>query len=223
MKRDEVIDGDSHVFEPQSIWTDYLEPEYRFAVRSAFSYHEDGMGHFGVILNGKPAPWLNGGMLNRHAIWRPGIAPEEIGDMDPARPVEINPGAYDPKARLRDMDNMGIERAVLFPTLFAEYFPIVENPDLAHALARAYNNWMLDFCRGSSQRLIPVAVVPMQDPIFANQELRRAAGQGFKACFIRPSFFNGLKNWSQAGRLTRSVLPAALKSVSASRRALLSP
>jgi predicted TIM-barrel fold metal-dependent hydrolase len=186
-----VIDADSHVFEPQAVWTQYLEPEYRFAARSAFSYHDDGEGHFGVILNGKPAPWLNRGMLNRYALWRPGMTPEAIGALDPAKPVEINPGAHEAKQRLRDMDRMGVERAVVFPTLFAEYFPLTENPDIAHALARAYNNWILDFCRGSGGRLVPVAVLPMQDPIFAKQELRRAAGAGFKACLIRPSFFDG--------------------------------
>jgi predicted TIM-barrel fold metal-dependent hydrolase len=191
MKTNAVIDGDSHVFEPQTIWTQYLEPEYRFAARSAFSYHDDGEGHFGVILNGKPAPWLNHGMLNRYAMWRPGMTPDAIGAMNPESAAEINPGAHEPRQRLRDMDSMGVERAVLFPTLFAEYFPLVENPDIAHALARAYNDWIVDFCRGASDRLIPVAVVPMQDPIFARQELRRAAGAGFKACFIRPSFFDG--------------------------------
>ncbi|HEY2107966.1 MAG TPA: amidohydrolase family protein [Candidatus Binataceae bacterium] len=191
MKSHGVIDADSHVFEPQAIWTEYLESDYRFAARSAFSYHDDGAGHFAVILNGKPAPWLNHSMLNRHALWHPGLTPEAIGAMDPAHQGELNPGAYDAKQRLRDMDAMKIERAVLFPTLFAEYFPLAENPDIAYALARAYNDWMLDFCRGSSDRLIPVAILPMQDPIFAGQELRRVAKAGFKACFIRPSFFDG--------------------------------
>jgi predicted TIM-barrel fold metal-dependent hydrolase len=186
-----TIDGDSHVFEPQAIWDRYLEPEYRLPARSAFSYHHDGDGRFGVILNGKPAPWLNASALNRHALWRPGLTAEAIGAMDPGEPVEINPGAQDPVQRLRDMDTMGIGRAVLFPTLFAEYFPIAENPDLARALARAYNNWILDFCRESPDRLIPVALLPMQDPIFAQEELRRVAAAGFKACFIRPSFFQG--------------------------------
>ena len=186
-----IIDGDSHVFEPQPIWDEYLEPEYRLPARSAFSYHHEGSGHFGVILNGKPAPWLNASMLNRYALWRPGLTPEAIGATDSNRPMEISPGAQHGDHRLRDMDTMGIGRAVLFPTLFAEYFPLTENPDVAQALARAYNNWLLDFCAESSGRLIPVAVLPMQDPILARQELHRVAEAGFKACFIRPSFFQG--------------------------------
>ena len=109
MKGNGVIDGDSHVFEPQAIWSQYVEPEYRLAARSAFSYHDDGEGHFAVILNGKPASWLNRGMLNRYALWRPGMTPEAIGAMEPGKSVEINPGAQEARQRLRDMDAMGVD------------------------------------------------------------------------------------------------------------------
>jgi uncharacterized protein len=186
-----IVDSDSHVFEPPEIWEQYLDPEYRREARSAFSYHQAGRGQLGVILNGKPAPPMNRTPLNRQAIWRPGMTPEQIGEMDPHKPCPINPAAQDPQARLADMDGMGVDCAVLFPTLFAEYFPLVEDPYIAVALARAYNNWMADFCRAASGRLYPVAVLPAQDVAFAIDELRRTAGLGFKACFIRPSFFQG--------------------------------
>jgi predicted TIM-barrel fold metal-dependent hydrolase len=119
------------------------------------------------------------------------MTPEQIGEMDPHQACPINPGAQDPKVRLADMDTMGVDRAVLFPTLFAEYFPLVEDPYIAAALARAYNNWLADFCRAAPDRLYAVAVLPVQDVMFAIDELRRIAGLGFKACFIRPSFFQG--------------------------------
>src|SRR5262249_17040061 len=34
---------------------------------------------------------------------------------------------------------------VSFAALFGEHFPLVENPDVAWALARAYNDWLYDF------------------------------------------------------------------------------
>ncbi len=186
-----VVDSDSHVFEPLEIWERYLEPEYRVEARSAFSYHLAASGQIAVILNGKPAPPMNRTPLNRQAIWRPGMTPEQVGEIDPHQPYPINPGAQDPQARLADMDTMGVDCAVLFPTLFAEYFPLVEDPYIAAALARAYNNWLADFCRAAPGRLYPVAVLPVQDVGFAIDEIRRVAGLGFKACFIRPSFFQG--------------------------------
>ncbi len=185
-----VIDADSHVFEPSIIWEKYLAPEYRVAARSAFYYHEDEFAA-GVILNGRQAPLMHSGRLNRSAIWRPGMTPEEIGALDPARPHPINPGASDPAARLADMDRMGIDKAIIFPTLFSEYFPAVENPDVAAALARAYNDWILDLCAAAPNRLFAAAILPLQDVGFAISELHRIAALGFKAVSIRPVFFEG--------------------------------
>jgi predicted TIM-barrel fold metal-dependent hydrolase len=183
-----VVDGDSHVFEPAEVWERYLEPEYRVAARSSFYFNQRDDGLCTVILNGRAAPPLDRSRLNRHAIWRPGMTPEEIGAMDPQKPHPINPGAQQAAARLRDMDAIGVDKAVLFPTLFAEYFPVVDNPDVAYALSRAYNNWIADFCKAAPGRLFPAAVLPMQDPAFAIEEARRTAKMGFKAVFIRPAF-----------------------------------
>ena len=108
--------------------------------------------------------------------------------MDPRKPQPLTPGARDPKERLKDMDAMGIDQALIMPTLFAEYFPVVENPDVAYALARAYNDWVADFAKAAPGRLFPAAVLPLQSVAFAVREAQRVAGLGFKAAFIRPAF-----------------------------------
>lgn len=185
-----VFDSCSYVLEPPAIWEQYLDPAYRVAARSAFYFHMDGSGIITTILNGKPAKPMNTSRIFRQAIWRPGMTVEQIGELDPRAFHQINPGAWDAKARLKDMDAMGAMQALLFPTTFAEYFPLVENPDHANVLARAYNNWVADFVKADAKRLIPVAMLPMQDTGFAVAELRRIAKAGFKAAFIRPSYFN---------------------------------
>jgi len=184
-----VVDADSHVFETGEIWGKYLDPAYRALARSAFYYHEDELTA-GVILNGKPATLLHTGRINRSAIWRPGMTPEDIGSLDPTRPYPINPGASDAAARMADMDVMGVDKAIVLPTLFAEYFPAIDNPDVARVLAVAYNDWIHDLARVAPQRLFPAGVLPMQDVGFAIAELRRVAGLGFKSVFIRPAFIN---------------------------------
>jgi len=73
--------------------------------------------------------------------------------------------------------------------LFAEYFPAIENPDVAYALARAYNDWIWDFTRKAPKRLVPVAVLPLQDVNFSLRELRRVAKRGFRAAILRPAFY----------------------------------
>lgn len=190
-KRFPLFDCDSHVFEPEEIWGCYVDPEYRVAARAAFSYRLGHGGGASVILNGRPARPMGRSRIVREAIWRPGLTPEDIGSLDPEVFHPINPGSRDPKARLKDMDELGVQGSLLFPTLFAEYFPSVANPDVAGALARAYNDWTYDFCRIAPDRLFPAAVLPVQDIELAVEEAGRVAARGFKAVFLRPAYFVG--------------------------------
>src|SRR5262249_20945404 len=186
-----VVDVDSHVWEPAAVWDKFLDRDYRVAARSAFFHDVDAHGIETTILNGRRARSLRRSGINRHACWRPGMTPDDIGRLDPEVPHPVTAGASDPAARLRDMDAMGVDRALLFPSLFAEHFPLVQNPDVARALARAYNDWLLDFAAADPRRLVPVAVLPMQAPSFAIRELERVAARGVKAAFVRPVFFEG--------------------------------
>lgn len=186
-----VFDTDSHVLEPAAVWDTYLEPEYRTIARSAFWHERDEVGVH-TVLNGKPAKELHSPNLPRYAIWRPGMTPRDIGRLDPQQRHAPNPGATNVTARLKDMDAMGVDQALMFPTYFLEYFPVVDNPDVAWALARAYNRWVLEFSQAAPARLVPVAVLPLQDPVLAIKEARRVAKKGFKAVLVRPVFNNGI-------------------------------
>ena len=96
-----VFDCDSHVLEPVDIWTKYLDADYRIIARSAFWHDVDDLGGSATIVNGKPARPMSGSGINRQAIWKPGMKPEDIGALDPAVRQPITPGAQDPQARLR--------------------------------------------------------------------------------------------------------------------------
>lgn len=184
-----VVDIDSHVYEPTAIWDQYVPAELRGVARAAFYHEVDGEGNRLTILNGRPGRELNRSQLVRQAIWRPGMTPDDIGSLDPDVFQPLNPGAYDPAARLGDMDAMGVDAAVVFPTLFTEYVPLVENPDAAATLARAYNDWIWDFAAQGQGRLHPVAIIPMHAPLLAHRELDRVAEKGFTSVMIRPAFY----------------------------------
>jgi uncharacterized protein len=185
-----IVDCDTHVLEPTLIWEQYLAPEFRIVARSAFWHEVDDHGITVTLVNGAPARAMSPSGVNRQAIWRPGMTPESIGALDPHVRHPINAGAADARARLKDMEAMGVRAHVLFPTLFAEHFPVVRNPDAAAALARAYNDWIYDFAQADPQRLIPAAVLPMQDVSFALRELARVTERGFRVVFVRPAFNN---------------------------------
>ena len=184
-----VIDSDSHVLETPAVWTEYLEPEYRALARTWFWPFGDPVTHE-VFLNGATVPGLDRSGIPRHAVWKPGMTMADIGRLDPKTAHPASPGASDPTARLADMDAMGIDRAVLYPTYFLHYFPVVQNPDVAWALARAYNAWIKDFASADPERLIPVAVLPTQNVGLALEELKRVAQLGFRAAMVPPLFNN---------------------------------
>ena len=74
-----VVDVDSHVYEPEQIWADYLPADVRARARRAFS--RDGST---VILNGEALPERPG--INRLAVWRPGRQPFAVEDDRAALP-----------------------------------------------------------------------------------------------------------------------------------------
>ena len=190
-KRFPVFDSDSHVVEPRELWEKYLEPEYRTLGRHALWREEGTLGSY-LKVNGKVFRDTMNSNIPRHAIWRPGMTWDKVGELDPTHRHAMTDGASNPQSRLRDMDAMGVDQAFLYPTWFAEGFHLVEDPDVAYALARAYNNWIVDFCKASPERLFAAAMVPLQNMDYAIEELRRVSKiPCFRGAFIRPMFIEG--------------------------------
>jgi predicted TIM-barrel fold metal-dependent hydrolase len=187
-KRFAVFDSDSHVVEPREVWEKYLEPEYRTLGKFAL-WREEGEYNSYLKVNGKMFRDTMNCNIPRHAIWRPGMTWEQVGNLDPNRRHAMNEGASNPQARLGDMDAMGVDQTFLYPTWFAEGFHLIEDPDVAYALARAYNNWIADFCKAAPDRLFAAAMIPLQNMDYTAAELRRIAKiPCFRGAFIRPMF-----------------------------------
>jgi len=74
------------------------------------------------------------------------------------------------------LDEVGIQTAVLYPTAGLG-FGIIQDPDWAVALARAYNDWFADRYYRANKRLRAVALVPLQDVSEAVREARRAVNE----------------------------------------------
>lgn len=99
-------------------------------------------------------------------------------------------GRVGPKEWLAFMEDVGIERTVLYPTagLACGAIPY---PEVAVVLTRAYNDWLHAAYLTEDDRFGGMALLPMQVPEAAVEELRRAVEDlGFKGALL-PS--NGLK------------------------------
>jgi predicted TIM-barrel fold metal-dependent hydrolase len=183
-----VFDADSHVVEPPALWEKYLDPEYRTLGKHALWRQEGRTGAY-LKVNGEVFRDTGNSNLPRHALWRPGMDWDAVGALDPDVKHSANEGASEPRARLADLDAMGVDQALLYPAWFAEGFFLVRDPDVAYALARAYNDWIADFCKAGPERLFAAAILPLQNMDFALEELQRVVRiPSVRAVFIRPMF-----------------------------------
>jgi hypothetical protein len=87
-----------------------------------------------------------------------------------------SPELNDVPAGLRDLDEAGVERQVLIPSLFMG--PVAEDPALEAALMRSCNIFMATQCNQSGGRLFHAAVVPFRSPNQAVAEARQVAVMG---------------------------------------------
>jgi predicted TIM-barrel fold metal-dependent hydrolase len=173
-----VVDADGHVVEPRHAWTTVPEPYRPVITRDANGYEHvvvDGAEILAVPLGTLATP---GGRFSDSASF---LALEDA-----------HPGGSDPLARLSDMDTEGIDQAVLFPSV-GLYFWALSDPRAAVPIARAYNDWLASYCAADPSRLFGAAMIPVQDPVAAVAELRRARLElGFVAAFVRPNPCCGL-------------------------------
>jgi predicted TIM-barrel fold metal-dependent hydrolase len=87
------------------------------------------------------------------------------------------PGAWDPRARLVDMDADGIDTAVLFGSSRGPASVSAGDAELEPLVARAFNDWLADYCTVDNRRLKAAAWVPLLDIDAACAEAQRSVEQ----------------------------------------------
>lgn len=171
-----ILDSDMHLREPADLWDKYMEPEWRDRAPRILSSTARSSAMVmieGKILQGYK-PTYRGGIFNATRI------DAEIKD--------YRERGFDAKTQLEAMDREGLDVAALYPSIGLGIM-MRENMDskLAAAIARAYNNWLYDFCQTDPKRLKGVAMLPLHDPNEAVKEAQRAVGKlGFIGAFARP-------------------------------------
>ncbi len=182
-----TIDADGHILEPPDLWENYLEEKYR---SRAIHIRRDQQGMEYLEYDGKPAQMMRHGIL--HTLGAMGRRAEELKPSAERTYVNSAPfGSMDGRDRLTLLDQDGIDKALLYPTIGLLWEAEVEEPELTNAYCRAYNRWIADFCRDSGGRLIPIAHLSLLDIPAAVGELERAVKDGCRGAFVAP--FNHLR------------------------------
>jgi predicted TIM-barrel fold metal-dependent hydrolase len=188
-----VFDCDAHIYESRAIW-DYLPASERELVRDHGFWADDEYAGIGLLNGVRFAQGVSG---SGHWGGGLGITPEmtrrlhQMALTPEQRDYLTLRGGWQPDARLRELDQSGIDQVLVIPTSFNAFYPFVQNFYAARALARAYNDWAHDFCAYAPERLFAAALLPVQEPSFAADELYRVAAAGRQVALIRPVDANG--------------------------------
>jgi uncharacterized protein len=176
----EDIDTDTHLYEPISVWTDYIDSEYRDRAPSWVTTDGKLMAQVGDTL----FPTVSG---------HPGFA--RIYGED----SEVDRSGNDPDARLAYMDGKGVDVQVIFPTLGMTGFSgTVADEGLAVALSKAYNRYVGEFASADPRRLKTAMLAPVNHPAAAATEMARARREhGLTVMFLNPTP-PGDSPWSSA-------------------------
>ncbi len=168
MPIDLVIDADGHCQEPEDGLADWLPAEY---VSRAPRKITDNLGQPRMLLEGR--------------VWgkSEGLGPGVSGPFAP-HIVGSRPGMRDASKRLPDMDEEGIDVAVIFGTSIALTVNGLQDKGLSTAVCHAVNRWLIDYCSADPKRLKGVGLIPCQDPSRAAEELAFLVEHGLASAML---------------------------------------
>jgi predicted TIM-barrel fold metal-dependent hydrolase len=167
-----IISADSHVNPPKDLWVRNVPQKFKDRAPRVESTPQ---GDFWIVDS-----QISGAIgLDSSA----GRKPEEFKPHGLTY-KDMRPGAYDPAARLADMDLDGVDAEVL-------YFggPVTQyatDPELRMYVVRTYNDWMLELSKAAPDRLVGLAHIPLVDLDEAAKELARVAKAGLKGFHVDP-------------------------------------
>lgn len=178
-----VFDADAHGSINPKMW-EGLPESYRARRPRPVTIHDhSGLGNY-------HAGWLIEGSLEPHALG-PGAQQAntprnvlvEFGADEKREHCSVGSMTLaDPQARLRDMDRMGFDAQMLFPsTLYAH---MTADPGFEAALFRAYNRFVAGQCKTTPERLKWSGLVPLRDQRQAIEAIEEMQNLGARAAVV---------------------------------------
>jgi predicted TIM-barrel fold metal-dependent hydrolase len=116
----------------------------------------------------------------------------------------MRPGCWDIDARIGDMDINGVWASLNFPSQITGFcgrvYSQAQDPELGLAVTRAWNDWFYEeWYSAYPDRIIPLGITFLSDPVLGAAEIRRNAARGFRSVSLPerphrvgfPSIFSG--------------------------------
>ena len=193
----EVFDADNHMYETPDALTRHLPERYAGVIR-----YVEVDGRTKIAVNGTISDYIPNPTFERVAA--PGAQEAYFKGGNPegksrreimGRGIDALPAFREPEPRLKLMDEQGIDRALMWPTLASLVEErLRDDPDATHAVIHSLNQWMHEeWTFNYEDRIfaVPVVTLPIVDQAIA--ELEWVLERGARIILIRPAPVPGLR------------------------------
>jgi predicted TIM-barrel fold metal-dependent hydrolase len=192
-----LFDADNHLYETQDALTRYLPKQYASAIQ-----YVQVNGRTKIAIRGQISEYIPNPTFE--VVARPGAMEEYFARGNPegksrreifGEPMRSIPAFREPGPRLALMDELGISRALMFPTLAS----LVEermrdDPELIHVVTHALNQWLdEEWSFNYKDRIFTVPVISLPVVDKAIEELDWVLERGARAILVRPAPVPGLR------------------------------
>jgi predicted TIM-barrel fold metal-dependent hydrolase len=215
-----VFDVDNHMYETRDAFTRYLPKQYEGIIR-----YVEIEGRTKIVVNGRLSDYIPNptfevvaapgaqedyfraknvdSMFKKkgETFKKTGETPRIVPEKDASgrvKPIRSIPAFFEPEPRLELMDELGIDRSMMWPTLASLLEERLSTElEATHAVIHSLNEWMYEtwtFDFGGRIFATPIVTLPLLDR--ALQELDWVLERGARAILVRPApvpGYNGLR------------------------------
>jgi predicted TIM-barrel fold metal-dependent hydrolase len=186
-----IFDADNHLYETQDAFTRHLPKEFK----NLITYVEVG-GRTKIAVRGTISEYIPNPTFD--VVARPGAQEDYFRKGNPegksrreifGEPMRAIPAFREPAPRIELMDEQGIDRALMFPTLASLIEERMrDDPDMCHAVIHSLNQWLHEtWTFGYEDRIFTTPVITLGVVDKAIEELEWCAERGARAVLIRPA------------------------------------
>ncbi|MEJ7582606.1 MAG: amidohydrolase family protein [Acidimicrobiales bacterium] len=192
-----VFDADNHMYETRDALTKFLPPEYAGVIDFV-----EVRGRTKITVKGHISDYIPNPSFDRVAA--PGAQEEYFKTGNPegrsrreimGKAIDAIPAFREPVPRLKLMDELGLDRALMWPTLASLVEErLRDDPDATHAVVHALNQWMHEhWTFNFENRIFPAPIITLPIVEEAIKELHWVLDRGAKIILVRPAPVPGFR------------------------------
>jgi predicted TIM-barrel fold metal-dependent hydrolase len=171
-----AFSSDCHVIEPADLWTLRMPPYWRDRAPRIVALDDTDIW----IVDRNTRLAVVG--IQDQAGFR-FESPSRISKKSRMNELPRGEAGWTPELYIRGLEADGVAGGVLYPSTAVQAYRCVAGP-LLTALAKTYNDWIIEFCMAGPKQLKAVAMITVDDPGVAIAEMDRMAKKGASALML---------------------------------------